>query len=134
MAEAGRGAGADGWRTPMLLALVAQALFTWRLGTPATMVFDEIHYVPAARALIELSGPVNIEHPLFGKTLIAAAEREAVKLFVVAREGGVTVEELKAYCKENFTGYKVPKHIVLKDALPMTPVGKILRRELRETA
>lgn len=71
MAEAGRGAGADGWRTPMLLALVAQALFTWRLGTPATMVFDEIHYVPAARALIELSGPVNIEHPLFGKTLIA---------------------------------------------------------------
>lgn len=59
---------------------------------------------------------------------------EAVKLFVVAREGGVTVEELKAYCKENFTGYKVPKHIVLKDALPMTPVGKILRRELRETA
>ena len=52
----------------------------------------------------------------------------------LAREGGVTVEELKAYCKENFTGYKVPKHIVLKDALPMTPVGKILRRELRETA
>ncbi len=59
---------------------------------------------------------------------------EAVKLFVVAREGGVTVEELKAYCKETSTGYKVPKHIVLKDALPMTPVGKILRRELRETA
>jgi long-chain acyl-CoA synthetase len=44
------------------------------------------------------------------------------------------VDELKAYCKENFTGYKVPKHIVLKDALPMTPVGKILRRELRESA
>ncbi|MDT4825246.1 Long-chain-fatty-acid--CoA ligase [compost metagenome] len=59
---------------------------------------------------------------------------EAVKLFVVAREGGVSVEELKAYCKENFTGYKVPKHIVLKDALPMTPVGKILRRELRDIA
>ncbi len=59
---------------------------------------------------------------------------EAVKLFVVAREGGLTVEELKAYCKENFTGYKMPRHIVLKDALPMTPVGKILRRELRETA
>ncbi|MCY1515713.1 Long-chain-fatty-acid--CoA ligase [compost metagenome] len=59
---------------------------------------------------------------------------EAVKLFVVPREGGVSVEELKAYCKENFTGYKVPKHIVLKDALPMTPVGKILRRELRDIA
>ena len=46
----------------------------------------------------------------------------------------MTVEELKAYCKENFTGYKVPKQIVLRDALPMTPVGKILRRELRDTA
>jgi long-chain acyl-CoA synthetase len=58
---------------------------------------------------------------------------EAVKLFVVAREGGVSVEELKIYCKENFTAYKVPKQIVLRDSLPMTPVGKILRRELRDT-
>ncbi|SDB27868.1 long-chain-fatty-acid--CoA ligase FadD2 [Pseudomonas sp. NFACC13-1] len=59
---------------------------------------------------------------------------EAVKLFVVARETGVSLEELKAYCKENFTGYKIPKHIVLRDSLPMTPVGKILRRELRDIA
>ncbi|MCY1406632.1 Long-chain-fatty-acid--CoA ligase [compost metagenome] len=59
---------------------------------------------------------------------------EAVKLFVVARENGVSVEELKVYCKENFTGYKVPKQIVLRDSLPMTPVGKILRRELRDIA
>ncbi|MCE0461672.1 long-chain-fatty-acid--CoA ligase FadD2 [Pseudomonas uvaldensis] len=59
---------------------------------------------------------------------------EAVKLFVVAREAGVSVEELKAYCKENFTGYKIPKHIVLRESLPMTPVGKILRRELRDIA
>ncbi|WP_322980639.1 long-chain-fatty-acid--CoA ligase FadD2 [Pseudomonas sp. C11] len=59
---------------------------------------------------------------------------EVVKLFVVPRDGGVTVEELKAYCKENFTGYKVPKQIVFKDSLPMTPVGKILRRELRDIA
>ncbi|KFE53422.1 long-chain-fatty-acid--CoA ligase FadD2 [Pseudomonas syringae] len=59
---------------------------------------------------------------------------EAVKLFVVAREGGVSVEELKIYCKANFTAYKVPKQIVLRDSLPMTPVGKILRRELRDIA
>src|SRR5476649_2073901 len=59
---------------------------------------------------------------------------EAVKLFVVARTQGVSLEELKAYCKTNFTGYKVPKHIVLRDSLPMTPVGKILRRELRDIA
>ena len=59
---------------------------------------------------------------------------EAVKLFVVAREAGISLEELKAYCKENFTAYKVPKHIVLRESLPMTPVGKILRRELRDIA
>ncbi|RWU25054.1 long-chain-fatty-acid--CoA ligase [Pseudomonas alkylphenolica] len=59
---------------------------------------------------------------------------EAVKLFVVPREGGVSLEELKSYCKANFTGYKVPKHIVLRESLPMTAVGKILRRELRDIA
>ncbi|RMV94038.1 Long-chain-fatty-acid--CoA ligase [Pseudomonas caricapapayae] len=59
---------------------------------------------------------------------------EAVKLFVVAREPGLSVEELKAFCKENFTAYKVPRHIVLQESLPMTPVGKILRRELRDIA
>ncbi|WP_116896563.1 long-chain fatty acid--CoA ligase [Pseudomonas syringae] len=59
---------------------------------------------------------------------------EAVKLFVVARDPGLSIEELKAFCKENFTGYKVPRQIVLRDSLPMTPVGKILRRELRDIA
>jgi long-chain acyl-CoA synthetase len=59
---------------------------------------------------------------------------EAVKLFVVPRDASLTVDELKAFCRENFTGYKVPKHIVLKESLPMSPVGKILRRELRDVA
>lgn len=57
-----------------------------------------------------------------------------MKLFVVARDPELSIEELKAFCKENFTGYKVPRHIVLRDSLPMTPVGKILRRELRDIA
>ena len=57
---------------------------------------------------------------------------EAVKLFVVARDASLTEQALKQYCKEQLTAYKVPKHIVFKEALPMTPVGKILRRELRD--
>ena len=58
---------------PALLALLvaAQTLFCWRLTTPHVLVFDEVHYVPAARMLRGLVGPVNIEHPLMGKTLIA---------------------------------------------------------------
>lgn len=55
----------------LAIGLVAQALFCWRLTTPHVLVFDEVHYVPAARMLRGLVGPVNIEHPLFGKTLIA---------------------------------------------------------------
>ncbi len=39
---------------------------------------------------------------------------------------------LTAYCKENFTGYKRPRHIEFRTELPKTPVGKILRRELRK--
>ncbi len=58
---------------PALIALLvcAQLLFSWRLTTPHKLVFDEVHYVPAARTLLALEGPVNIEHPLLGKALIA---------------------------------------------------------------
>jgi long-chain acyl-CoA synthetase len=57
---------------------------------------------------------------------------EAVKVFVVKSDPSLTVEELDAYCDENFTGYKRPKYIVFRDSLPKSNVGKIMRRELRE--
>jgi len=57
---------------------------------------------------------------------------EAVTAFVVKRDPAVTSEELRAFCKENLTGYKVPKQIIFRDALPKTNVGKVLRRALRE--
>ncbi|MES2315964.1 MAG: long-chain-fatty-acid--CoA ligase [Pseudomonadota bacterium] len=57
---------------------------------------------------------------------------EAVKLFVVRKDPALTAEMLSAFCKEQFTGYKRPKHIEFRDALPKTNVGKILRRELRD--
>lgn len=56
----------------LLIGLAVEALFLWGIATPHKLVFDEVHYVPAARALLELSGPVNTEHPLVGKELIAA--------------------------------------------------------------
>ena len=52
------------------LAVAAQALFLYRLTIPHKLVFDEVHYVPAARRLWSLAGPANIEHPLLGKALI----------------------------------------------------------------
>ena len=57
---------------------------------------------------------------------------EAVKLVVVRNDAALTEEKLRAFCAERLTGYKRPKFIEFRDALPKTPVGKILRRELRD--
>jgi long-chain acyl-CoA synthetase len=59
---------------------------------------------------------------------------EAVKLFVVRKDPALTAGQIIAHCRENITGYKVPKYVEFRDALPKSPVGKILRRELREPA
>jgi long-chain acyl-CoA synthetase len=56
---------------------------------------------------------------------------EAVKLFVVKGDPALAEEDLAAYCRDNFTAYKRPKHIEFRDELPKSNVGKILRRELR---
>lgn len=56
---------------------------------------------------------------------------EAVKIFVVRKDDSLGKDELKAFCKEHLTGYKVPKHIEWRDELPKSNVGKILRKELR---
>ena len=57
---------------------------------------------------------------------------EVPKLFVVKKDPSLTAEALTAYCRENLTGYKRPKYIEFRTELPKTPVGKILRRALRE--
>ena len=59
---------------------------------------------------------------------------EAIKVFVVVKPGeSLTKEQVMEHMRANLTGYKVPKHYELRESLPMTPVGKILRRELRDT-
>ena len=136
------------WHNPEATAEVLDAEGWFRTGDIAVIDPDGfVRIVDRKKDLIIVSGfnvyPNEIEdivmaHPKVANCAVIGVpdERtgEAVKLFVVPRDGGVSVEELKAYCKENFTGYKVPKQIVLRDALPMTPVGKILRRELRDNA
>ena len=57
---------------------------------------------------------------------------EAVRAFIVPREGGVTEEELRDWCREKLTGYKLPKKYDFRATLPKTNVGKILRRALRD--
>jgi long-chain acyl-CoA synthetase len=59
---------------------------------------------------------------------------EAVKLVIVRGNPAVTEADVKAYCEANMTGYKRPRIIEFRNDLPKTPVGKILRRELRDKA
>ena len=79
---------------------------------------------------------VVVSHP---KVMEAAAigmpdERsgEVVKIFVVKRDASLKEDELIAFCRENLTGYKVPRFVEFRSELPKTNVGKILRRELRD--
>jgi long-chain acyl-CoA synthetase len=57
---------------------------------------------------------------------------EAVMIFVVKKDPNLTTEALIAHCRENMTGYKMPKHVEFRSELPKTNVGKILRRALRD--
>jgi len=59
---------------------------------------------------------------------------EAVKLFVVKKDPGLTAEALLAHCRTQLTGYKMPREVEFRAELPKTNVGKILRRELRDEA
>ena len=57
---------------------------------------------------------------------------EAVKLVIVKKNPELTEAQVRDYCKANMTGYKQPKIVEFRTDLPKTPVGKILRRELRD--
>ena len=57
---------------------------------------------------------------------------EAVKVFVVKKDPALSADAIKAFCRENMTGYKQPKHVEFRDELPKSNVGKILRKELRD--
>jgi len=133
------------WQRPDETARVMTADGFFRTGDVGVM--DERGYtriVDRKKDMIIVSGfnvyPNEIEavfaaHP---KVLECAAigvadERtgEAVKLFVVRKDPSLTTEELQEYAREQLTGYKKPRHIEFRDALPKSNVGKILRRELR---
>ncbi len=83
---------------------------------------NEIEDVLAGHPGIVEAAAIGIPDPHTG---------EAVKVVIVRRDPALTAESVIAYCREQLTGYKLPKHVEFRDTLPKSPIGKILRRELR---
>jgi len=101
--------------------------------------------VDRKKDMIKVSGfnvfPNEIENVLAGhpKVLEVAAigvtdpkSGEVIKAFIVKKDQSLTEAELKKFCHENMTNYKVPKYFEFRTELPKTNVGKILRRTLKE--
>ncbi|MFY0991947.1 AMP-binding protein [Halomonas sp. C05BenzN] len=84
---------------------------------------NEIEDVVAAHPGVVESAAVGVPDEASG---------EAIKLFVVSRDEELDAETLRAWCKKELSGYKVPKFVEFRDELPKTNVGKVLRRQLRD--
>lgn len=104
-----------------------------------------IHIVDRAKDLIIVSGfnvyPTEVEnvvasHPdIVECAVVGDADPdsgELVHLYVVSSNPELSAEQLKAWCAERLAGYKRPRRISFRESLPKTPVGKVLRRALRE--
>lgn len=62
------------------------------------------------------------------------ATGEAVRAYVVKKDSSLTEEALREHCRKYMTSYKVPKQIIFRNELPKTPIGKVLRKDLRAEA
>ncbi len=134
------------WQRPDETAKVMTADGCFRTGDVAVLLPDGgVKIVDRMKDMVLVSGfnvypneveDVLVTHP---KVLEAAViglpdehSGEAVAAYVVARDPGLTPDELREFCRANLTAYKVPRRIEIRDSLPKTPVGKVLRRELRD--
>ena len=75
---------------------------------------------------------VNSEVPLREALSHASNLLHLAKLLAENDEGNLTAEQVKAFCRDNLTGYKRPRRIEFCAELPKNPVGKVLRRQLRD--
>ena len=83
----------------------------------------EIEEVLMTHEAVSLAAVVGVPHDSHG---------EEIKAYVIRKPGAqIAEEELVAWCRANMAGYKYPRIVEFRDALPMTATGKILKRELR---
>lgn len=134
------------WNRPDETAKAMTADGYFRSGDVGVMLPDgQVKVVDRMKDMVLVSGfnvyPNEVEdvlasHPgVLESAVIGLPDEhsgEAVTAFVVRKDPTLTSDALRAHCKENLTGYKVPKQIFFRESLPKTNVGKVLRRALRE--
>lgn len=134
------------WQRPDETAKVMTTDGWFRTGDIAVMLPDgQIKIVDRMKDMVLVSGfnvypneveDVIVKHPgVMEAAVIGLPDEhsgEAVVAYVVRRNQALTVEELREFCRENLTGYKVPRRIEFRETLPKTNVGKVLRRALKE--
>lgn len=118
----------------------------FRTGDIAVLQQDgQVRIVDRIKDMVLVSGfnvyPNEVEDVLAGHPKIIEAavigvpdehSGEAVAAYIVRKDESLTPEEVREYCRENLTAYKVPRRVEFRDSLPKTNVGKMLRRALRD--
>jgi long-chain acyl-CoA synthetase len=136
------------WQAPDATGAVFYPDGFFRTGDVALMLpSGEFKIVDRIKDMISVSGlkvtPNEVEaaiaaHPdVMEVAVIGLPDRhsgEAVTAYVVSRSLGLTEDVVRAWCRGRLAAYKVPRHVVFRDSLPKTNVGKVLRRALRDQA
>jgi long-chain acyl-CoA synthetase len=135
------------WDRPMATQAAMTADGYFRTGDVGVILPDgQIKIVDRLKDMIIVSGfnvypneieEIIVEHPQVREAAVIgrldAASGEEVVAFVVAREPGLSEEDLRQFCRQRLTAYKMPRTFLFRDELPKSNVGKVLRRNLRES-
>jgi long-chain acyl-CoA synthetase len=134
------------WQRPDETAKVMTEDGWFRTGDVAVILPDgEVKIVDRMKDMVLVSGfnvypneveDVIVKHPLVMEAAVIGLpdehSGEAVVAYVVRKDPSLTADDVRQFCRENLTGYKVPRRIEFRETLPKTNVGKVLRRALKE--
>ena len=135
------------WDRPMATEAVMTKDGFFRTGDVGILLPDgQIKIVDRLKDMIIVSGfnvypneieEIIVEHPKVREAAVIGrpdvATGEEVVAFVVPREPDLTEADLRQFCRERLTGYKMPRAFIFRDELPKTNVGKVLRRNLKDS-
>jgi long-chain acyl-CoA synthetase len=134
------------WDRPMATEAAMTKDGYFRTGDAGVLQADgQVKIVDRLKDMIIVSGfkvypneieDVLVEHPLVREAAVIGrpnmATGEEVVAFVVPRDERLTVQDLRDFCRERLTGYKMPREFVFRGELPKSNVGKVLRKDLKD--